>query len=159
MKAHITAFFAGALFAAGLTVAGMTQPSKVIGFLDFAGKWDPSLAFVMGGAILVNAVLFRVFTKREKPLFDNAFHVPQRKDITPQLVLGSAIFGAGWGLGGYCPGPGLASMAGGSSAIVFVASMAAGMVGYSVWERSSAKSTSSSASTKSAPSTSSPRPA
>jgi uncharacterized membrane protein YedE/YeeE len=95
----------GLLFGAGLIVGGMTQPSKVIGFLDFAGDWDPSLAFVMGGAIAVYLPLLRIITKGSKPLFGMSFSLPTRRDIDGQLVLGAALFGIGWGLAGYCPGP------------------------------------------------------
>lgn len=129
MKPNLTAFLSGALFAAGLAVGGMTQPQKVVGFLDLAGAWDPSLAFVMVGAIGVNVVLYRFIQRRKGPVFGAVFQLPSRRDIDPRLVAGAAIFGVGWGVGGYCPGPGLASLAsGGVSALVFVVAMAAGMV-------------------------------
>lgn len=129
MKPNVTAFLSGAIFAAGLAVSGMTQPQKVVDFLDVAGAWDPSLAFVMMGAIGLNIVLFRFISKRTGPIFGSVFQLPNRKDIDPRLVAGAAIFGAGWGLGGYCPGPGLVSLAtGGLPALVFVIAMAAGMV-------------------------------
>lgn len=129
MKPGFTAFLSGAVFAAGLALSGMTQPEKVIGFLDVAGAWDPSLAFVMIGAIGLNLVLFRFILKRTGPVFGSVFQLPNRRDIDPRLVAGAALFGAGWGLGGYCPGPGLVSLAaGGLSALVFVIAMAAGMV-------------------------------
>ena len=106
----------------------MTQPAKVTGFLDLFGTWDASLAFVMVGAIAVYAVLYRLTARRTGPLFDTRFHVPTRKDLDSRLVLGAGVFGIGWGLAGYCPGPGLVSAAaGGLSAVVFVASMALGM--------------------------------
>lgn len=129
MKAGLTAFLSGAVFAAGLALSGMTQPQKVVGFLDVAGDWDPSLAFVMMGAIGLNIVLFRFILKRTGPVFGGVFQLPNRKDIDPRLVLGAALFGAGWGLGGYCPGPGLVSLAaGGLPALVFVIAMSVGMV-------------------------------
>lgn len=125
------AFVAGLLFAAGLAVGGMTQPSKVVGFLDFFGDWDPSLMFVMGGAVGVHALLYRFIVARPRPLFADAFSIPTRRDFNGPLIVGSALFGAGWGLGGFCPGPGLASLATfGAEALVFVATMAAGMFGY-----------------------------
>lgn len=127
-RSGAAAFAAGALFAAGLAVSGMTKPSKVRGFLDFGGAWDPTLLFVMGGATAVYFALHRLVLRRSTPLFDSKFHLPTRKDIDIRLVLGAAIFGVGWGLGGYCPGPGLASLASGAlGPIVFVASMVAGM--------------------------------
>ena len=129
MKAHLTALVSGLLFGLGLGVSGMTLPSKVIGFLDVTGAWDASLAFVMIGAIAVHAVLFRVVTRRVSPLFDAEFHIPSRRDVDGPLVLGAALFGVGWGLGGYCPGPGLVSAATGSvPALIFVVAMIIGML-------------------------------
>lgn len=107
----------------------MTLPSKVVGFLDLAGAWDASLAFVMIGAIAVHFVLYRVIARRRSPLFDASFHLPTRKDIDRRLVAGAALFGVGWGLGGFCPGPGLVSAGAGSlNAIVFVVGMTLGML-------------------------------
>ena len=129
MKRNVAAFGAGALFAAGLAVSGMTRPSKVVGFLDLAGRWDASLAFVMMGAIAVHLVAYRVVLRRPAPLFDVTFHLPTRRDIDWRLVLGAALFGVGWGLGGFCPGPALVSAAGASlGALVFVVGMTLGMV-------------------------------
>lgn len=128
MKSMVVNFAAGLLFAVGLGVAGMTNPSKVVGFLDVFGDWDASLAFVMVGGIAVYGILSRIFTKRAMPLFDTRFHLPSRKDIDLRLVLGAGIFGVGWALAGYCPGPGLVTAASGvASAGVFVISMALGM--------------------------------
>lgn len=128
MRALAASFSAGALFAIGLGVSEMTKPSKVIGFLDLFGAWDASLALVMVGAVAVHFVLHRVITRRATPLFDTRFHLPTRKDLDTRLVLGAAIFGIGWALGGYCPGPGLVSAASGAlPALVFVISMAMGM--------------------------------
>lgn len=128
MRALVTSFASGGLFAIGLGVSGMTRPSKVIGFLDLFGAWDASLAFVMLGAISVYFVLYRVFEKRSAPLFDTRFHLPTRKDLDGRLVLGAAVFGVGWALAGYCPGPGLVAAGSGAlTAVVFVVSMAAGM--------------------------------
>lgn len=128
MKRPVGAFLAGVVFAIGLGISGMTRPSKVVGFLDVLGDWDPSLAFVMIGAIGTHLVLFRVIVRRRAPLAGDAFRVPTRRDLTPALLGGSAIFGVGWGLGGYCPGPALVSLPTGSAGVlVFVAAMAAGV--------------------------------
>ncbi|GAB5549449.1 MAG: YeeE/YedE family protein [Sandaracinaceae bacterium] len=135
MKQSIAAFFAGLIFAVGLVIAGMTQPSKVVGFLDFFGSWDPSLAFVMGGAIAVHFVLFRVILKRASPLFAGKFEVPSRQDLTPALLVGSGLFGVGWGLGGFCPGPGIVSLGSfGAEAAVFVVTMTLGMLAHRLFE-------------------------
>ena len=126
-KAHASALGAGALFGVGLGVAGMTSPAKVQAFLDFFGDWDPSLALVMVGAIAVH-VLGRLVVRRSAPLFDTRFHLPTRNDLDRPLVLGAALFGVGWGLGGFCPGPGIVSLASGTlDAVVFVGAMAVGM--------------------------------
>jgi uncharacterized membrane protein YedE/YeeE len=135
----LVAFVSGALFAVGLAVAGMTQPAKVVGFLDVAGSWDASLAFVMVGAIAVFSTLSRLATKRSTPLWSARFQLPTRRDIELKLVLGSALFGVGWGLSGYCPGPGITSLATGSAqALTFVAAMAAGMLVFE-WAQSVGK--------------------
>lgn len=144
MKAKLTALGAGALFAVGLAISGMTLPSKVTGFLDVAGAWDASLAFVMMGAIAVHFVAQRLVRKRSAPLFDTKFHLPTRKDIDGRLVAGAALFGIGWGLGGYCPGPGLVSAASGApAAIVFVVGMTIGMLAEHATARARAHATSS----------------
>ncbi len=131
MKSKLAALGAGALFAVGLSVSGMTQPAKVQGFLDFTGQWDASLAFVMIGAIGVHAVLRRVIARRAAPVFTPAFESRPSARIDSRLLLGSALFGIGWGLGGYCPGPAFVSFGGASlSALLFVGAMTAGMVGY-----------------------------
>lgn len=124
----LSALAAGALFTVGLAVGGMTVPAKVQGFLDVTGRWDPSLLFVMAGAIAVYAVAHRLLVRRGKPLFDTKFHLPSRRDLDVRLLAGAAVFGVGWGLAGCCPGPGLASLATGLTAVVFVATMAAGML-------------------------------
>ena len=122
------AFISGLIFAIGLVLGGMTQPAKVIAFLDITGKWDPSLAFVMGGAILVYAPLYRLIRRRQAPFFASVFSMPTRLDIDPLLIGGSALFGVGWGLGGFCPGPAVVSLASGSpTVVIFVAAMLAGM--------------------------------
>ncbi|MBL7665196.1 MAG: YeeE/YedE family protein [Bacteriovoracaceae bacterium] len=128
IKINSVSFFAGFIFAIGLAISGMTQPQKVIGFLNFS-DWDPSLLFVMVGAICVHMVAYPLVRKRSSPLFDVQWHVPDRKDITSRLILGSALFGLGWGLGGFCPGPGLTTLATGDlRTIIFVGSMIVGMI-------------------------------
>jgi uncharacterized membrane protein YedE/YeeE len=121
-------FLAGLLFGVGLMISGMTDPSKVIGFLDISGAWDPSLAFVMGGAVLVGLVGFRIAKRRTATAFDQPMHWPGREDVDAKLIIGSLIFGAGWGLAGFCPGPALVNFAAGQSeAIWFVGAMLVGM--------------------------------
>jgi uncharacterized membrane protein YedE/YeeE len=129
VKANVAAFVSGAIFAVGLAISGMVLPEKVIGFLDVSGAWDPSLAFVMIGAIGVHATLRVFIARRGRPLFDDRFHLPTRTRVDGRLVLGAATFGVGWGLSGYCPGPALLSLASGAIApVIFVAAMALGMV-------------------------------
>lgn len=132
---RITEFFVGLLFGLGLILSGMTDPSKVLGFLDLFGTWDPSLAFVMGGAIAVGFFAFALARKRTTNFFGGALHLPQSNQIDKRLVLGGLTFGAGWGLAGFCPGPSIVSMAAGEiKAVVFVAAMVAGMVIFEVVE-------------------------
>lgn len=129
MSARLLTLLSGSMFGAGLTVSGMTLPERVIGFLDFSGSWNPSLALVMLGAIGVHAILYVVVRRRRAPLYDAHFHIPTRRDLDARLIVGAAIFGLGWGLAGYCPGPALTSAAAGSfPAILFVAAMTAGMI-------------------------------
>jgi uncharacterized membrane protein YedE/YeeE len=121
-------FAVGLVFGLGLMLAGMTNPGKVIGFLDLAGSWDPSLAFVMGGAIAVGALAFALARRRTVAFLGGAMHLPTARDIDRRLVLGSLGFGAGWGLAGFCPGPAVVALATGHpKAVVFVAAMLAGM--------------------------------
>lgn len=128
MKRPVTSALAGALFGVGLVVAGMTKTAKVVGFLDMFGRWDPSLMFVMMGGIAVHFVLLRLILRRPAPLFAEKFHLPTRRDLDARLLGGAALFGIGWGIGGYCPGPGLVSAASGAlPAILFVAAMTVGM--------------------------------
>lgn len=135
MKALLAPLLAGVLFGAGLVVSGMTDPANVIGFLDFFGDWRPALMFVMGGAIAVNFTLMKLILRRRSPLFDRQFHLPTRRDIDPRLVIGSALFGIGWGMGGFCPGPGIVSaFAGNFDALVFISSMTFGMFAYRLWD-------------------------
>jgi hypothetical protein len=132
----VSAFIVGLVFGIGLIVAGMTNPAKVQGFLDLAGNWDPSLAFVMGGAILVGLVAFRFAGRRERSLLGEAMRLPTATTIDRRLVLGGLAFGAGWGLAGFCPGPALASLAtGGGKALLFTGAMLAGMLAFEFLER------------------------
>ena len=118
----------GVLFGWGLIISGMSNPQKILGFLDLAGNWDPSLAFVMMGAVLIGLAGFYVVSKRSQAFFGGALHIPTRRDITKPLLIGSLIFGAGWGIAGFCPGPALVALgAGHLKAFVFVAAMLAGM--------------------------------
>jgi len=129
MSARLVLLLAGAMFGAGLAISGMTLPERVLGFLDITGAWNPSLALVMLGAIAVHVVLYRVVRKRRAPVFDDRFHIPTRRDLDARLLIGAAIFGAGWGIAGFCPGPALTSAAAGSfPAILFVAAMTAGIL-------------------------------
>lgn len=123
----MTALLAGLLFGLGLSLAGMTDPAVVLGFLDVAGAWNPRLLFVMAGAVLTTAIGYRWVWHGSRPWFDDAFRVPDATRIDPRLVFGALLFGVGWGVAGYCPGPALASLSGGySSVFVLVASMALG---------------------------------
>jgi uncharacterized protein len=131
-----SSFAAGLLFAAGLCLGGMTNPAKVIGFLDFFGRWDPGLGFVMVGAVGTYALAFRLITRRARPLFASRFSLPAKRDVDPTLLLGSALFGVGWGLAGYCPGPVVTSLASGAQpAFVFTVAMLVGLAAYAAFER------------------------
>lgn len=130
------AFVCGALFAVGLVVAGMTQPSKVVGFLDVGGRWDLSLAMVMVGAIGVFLPVYRLSRRRERPYLGAIFSAPTERMIDTRLVTGAAVFGIGWGASGYCPGPAIASLGrGGAGLLVFAGAMIIGMMGVE-WTRS-----------------------
>jgi len=128
MKNKLSAWLVGFVFALGLGISGMTQPQKVIGFLDIFGNWDPSLMFVMAGSIAVHFFTYRIIKRRDSPLFSPQWHLPKSTRITPSLVVGSVIFGAGWGLAGYCPGPAITSMASMQTRpVLFVIGMIVGM--------------------------------
>ncbi|MEI6183431.1 MAG: YeeE/YedE family protein [Polynucleobacter sp.] len=131
MKKHVGLFsqyVIGVLFGWGLIISGMSNPQKILGFLNLAGNWDPSLIFVMLGAVLVGLAGFYVVSKRTHAFFGGALHIPTRRDITKPLLIGSLIFGAGWGIAGFCPGPAVVALgAGHLKAFVFVAAMLAGM--------------------------------
>ncbi len=133
---NINAFFVGLLFGLGLIVSGMTNPVKVIGFLDLAGAWDPSLAFVMGGAILIGSGGFALAKKRQRSLLGAPMHLPTSTKLDKRLLLGSLAFGVGWGIAGFCPGPAIVSAAAGQpKAWIFVAAMLSGMALYSMLEQ------------------------
>ena len=135
------ALVAGLLFGLGLILSGMTDPAKVLGFLDLAGNWDPSLAFVMGGALLVGTLVFPFATKRPKSILGDALRLPTATRIDRRLVLGGLTFGVGWGLAGYCPGPALASLAqGGTKPLLFFAAMLVGMALFELLESIKSKS-------------------
>jgi len=127
MLQSISALFAGTLFGVGLTVSQMVNPAKVIGFLDIFGNWDPSLAFVMGGALLVTTIGFRLVHKKDKPFFTTAFDIPSNRKVDARLASGSVLFGIGWGLVGLCPGPAVAALSiGGLPILVFLCAMIMG---------------------------------
>ncbi|MFP4138614.1 MAG: DUF6691 family protein [Halomonas sp.] len=120
-------YIAGLIFGLGLAVSGMTDPARVLGFLDLAGDWDPTLMFVLGGAVVTNFIGYRLVLRRSYPLFGERFQLPTRQDLDARLIGGSALFGIGWGLSGYCPGPAIASIAGLSLPLVaMLAAMVAG---------------------------------
>jgi uncharacterized membrane protein YedE/YeeE len=136
---NVVALLIGLLFGAGLLLSGMTQPVKVLGFLDWLGAWDPSLLFVMGGAVVVYAIAYRVIVRRPRPLLADAFVLPSGSTIDAKLIGGAALFGLGWGLGGYCPGPSIVSLASGAlDAFVLVIATVAGMWIASRFERAQA---------------------
>lgn len=139
MKKHLdtlSSFIVGLIFGIGLILAGMTNPAKVIGFLDITGTWDPSLAFVMGGGILVAIIAFRFAKKRTVNFLGGAMRMPTSDMIDKRLVIGSLLFGAGWGMAGFCPGPALTSMgAGNPKAVIFVIAMIAGMALFELADR------------------------
>jgi len=133
MKAALTSFISGIVFALGLGISGMTRPIKVIGFLDFFGNWDASLAFVMLGAITVYFIAYRLSRKMPSPILAPAFSIPERTRLDARLIAGAALFGAGWGLGGFCPRPAITALASGASpVVVFVAAMSIGTFLYTL---------------------------
>lgn len=142
MSALFTAAVAGLLFALGLGLGGMMDPARVQGFLDFTGAWDASLAFVMAGALAVHAPLSWLIRRRGAPVLAPAFSPPSKTRVDRRLTTGAALFGVGWGLTGYCPGPALASLTSGELQVgLFVLSMFAGMWLFGLWERWSASTT------------------
>ena len=136
MAAAFASFACGLIFGLGLLISGMTQPQKVIGFLDVLGRWDPTLAFVMAGALAVTTAGYALARRRLAPIFAPQHLWPVRTDIDARLVSGAVLFGIGWGLAGLCPGPALTNLAGLTPQIaVFVAAMAAGMILQDLWDR------------------------
>ena len=135
MPALLLALAAGVLFGLGLTVSGMVNPARVLGFLDIAGDWNPTLAFVLGGAVVVAGAGFALARRRTTPLLEPTFHAPARTGLDGRLIGGALIFGVGWGLVGYCPGPALAALALGRwETLLFVLAMLAGMVLFEIVE-------------------------
>lgn len=133
---NLTSFIAGLLFAFGLGLSGMMNPEKVRGFLDLTRIWDPSLMFVMVGAIGVYAIAYRMVTKRAKPICEHEFSLPTKKNLETKLILGSAIFGIGWGIAGICPGPALSNLGTGIPvAFIFVAVMTISMAAVKMVEK------------------------
>lgn len=121
------AFAAGIIFGLGLSISEMINPARVTGFLDIAGRWDPTLMFVMGGALAITLPGYALILRRSQPLLDGEFYLPMKRAVDRPLILGAAIFGIGWGLGGFCPGPALAALSTGSSGVIlFVLAMIAG---------------------------------
>ena len=130
----------GSLFGAGLALGGMTDPARVRGFLDLFGEWDPTLAFVMGGAVLVMAVAWRIVPRMASPLGAERFHLPTASDLPPRLIGGAALFGIGWGIAGLCPGPGIAALViEPAAAAIFVVAMLAGMAAVKLVEDTTAR--------------------
>lgn len=122
------AYIVGLIFGLGISMSGMGNPAKVVNFFDLAGTWDPSLAFVMGGAVIVTFIGYRLVLRREQPLFENTFRLPTRTDIDVRLVGGSLLFGAGWGIAGFCPGGALPVLGTGNlTVLLFVAALVVGM--------------------------------
>lgn len=131
MMKNMISFVAGLVFGLGLIISGMTNPAKVIGFLDLAGQWDPSLAFVMLGAIVVAFFAFRYTEAKSKTLLNESIQLPEKTHISKELVIGSMLFGAGWALAGFCPGPAIVALgAGYQQALIFVIAMLAGMIAH-----------------------------
>jgi len=132
----LSCLIAGALFGLGLAIAQMSNPLKVQNFLDIAGDWDPSLAFVMGAAVLITLAVFRVVLKRSSPLLSDRFHLPTLVKVDRRLVIGAALFGIGWGMTGYCPGPALATLlSGNDEVLLFVPAMLFGGFLHRTFER------------------------
>ena len=141
MPLIFASFGCGLIFGLGLLISGMSEPEKVLGFLDLFGAWDATLAFVMAGAVAVGCAGFALARRRHAPLLAPAFAWPSRRDIDAPLLIGSVLFGIGWGLTGICPGPALLNLEGLTAPIiVFVAAMAVGMSGFELWQRRGAES-------------------
>lgn len=136
MLRHLTALLAGLIFGLGLIISEMVNPAKVIGFLDILGDWDPSLAFVMGGALIITFIGYRLVWRRAKPLAADQFHLPGTRQIDKNLALGAILFGVGWGLVGLCPGPAIAALfIGAQPIILFLIAMITGIAAYEALTR------------------------
>lgn len=136
MQKLLVFFVSGLLFGFGLALAGMTDPQKVLGFLDVAGAWDASLMLVLGGAVGVTAICFRKVLHRSAPVFDTQFYLPDKTEIDRSLVIGSILFGIGWGISGYCPGPGVALLAApGPETVLFLPAMLTGWLLFAAIDR------------------------
>lgn len=136
MKNSLVSFSVGVLFALGLGISGMTRPEKVIGFLDIFGNWDPSLMFVMIGAIGVHTIIYHLVKGKTSPLISTQWHLPQKTEINKPLLLGALLFGMGWGLAGYCPGPALTSLTTFDlGTLTFIASMILGMFVFKLYAK------------------------
>jgi uncharacterized membrane protein YedE/YeeE len=135
----LLALLAGTIFGFGLSLSGMTDPQKVIGFLDLSGRWQPTLGFVMGGALLITFPAFALIRRRRAPVLDAKFYLPTQKHIDRRLLIGAALFGIGWGVAGFCPGPAIASLASGSPIVIaFVAAMIGGMLLANLFQKKAA---------------------
>ena len=131
MSKNVAALVAGLVFGFGLAVSHMVEPTKVLAFLDVAGAWDPSLLLVMGGAVIASLIGYRLVARRSKPLFAAKFMLPTKSELDRPLIVGAAIFGVGWGIAGYCPGPGIAALGLGTwEAPVFIFALALGSLAY-----------------------------
>ncbi|ACS39070.1 YeeE/YedE family protein [Methylorubrum extorquens] len=140
MAKTASAFAVGLLFGLGLLVSGMANPAKVLAFLDVAGRWDPSLAFVMAGAVAISATGYLVARRRGRPLLASRLEIPTRRNLDPRLIAGAAVFGLGWGLAGLCPGPALTLLTvAPAQAMTFVVAMVAGMLLFRLVPRAAAK--------------------
>lgn len=135
MRSTVASLLSGTLFGAGLALGGMTDPARVRGFLDIFGAWDPTLAFVMGGAVIVMATAWRFVPRMAGPIIAEQFHLPTNSDLTPRLIGGAALFGIGWGIAGLCPGPGIAALViEPLAAAIFIAAMLGGMAAVKMFE-------------------------
>lgn len=142
MARNLIALLAGLVFGLGLVISQMINPAKVIAFLDLFGNWDPSLAFVMGAAMIVTAIGYRLVWKRARPVLADRFQVPGNKKVDARLGAGAVLFGLGWGLVGLCPGPAIAALTvGGIPALIFLAAMAVGMLAFELLDRRLARAT------------------
>ena len=140
MARHLVALLAGLVFGLGLVISQMVNPAKVIAFLDLFGNWDPSLAFVMGAALIVTAIGYRLVWRRPRPVLAKRFQVPGNRKLDARLAIGALLFGLGWGLVGLCPGPAIAAITiGGVEALGFLAAMAAGMLAFELFYRRAAR--------------------